>query len=110
MFKMMLRRLGLFLASMFRPKLVDKRCKSCVHWDHREGQAALRNSSMFANNVAPHVSPSRMMQRFDVDGNPLVDLKTKIKASEDNWESFGLCGLDENLRHCGDVCSRWTKR
>lgn len=87
-------------------------CKTCVHWDQPEGQAELRANPIFANAVAPHVSPARMMQRFTPEGE-MLPVAVKVKASEDNWTMFGKCNADTDrdvCTHCSYTCSRFAKK
>lgn len=85
-------------------------CCNCQQWNLDAGQDAIRSHPTFCV-AAQHVSPNRMSAskvEVGADDKPIEETTDqKLPAHLDSWSLFGLCNIDQNLRHAIDKCENF---
>ncbi len=93
------------------PLKAEGKCETCAHWDLAEGQAQMAEHPAFVA-VTQVVSPAKMSQRAEVDGNGnlLMDDAGDVVKSEPGiphkarWAEFGACSKHLEARWKADSC------
>jgi len=73
-----------------------KQCNTCDHFDLTDGQAIMRDHPAFFE-AAKHIPPRRMAQRYDDEGNVIVEEGASAISHSCAWREFGLCRLHDQL-------------
>lgn len=81
----------------------QRRCDHCASFDLEEGQAVMRLYPNFLA-AAQHVTPARMAQRYNEEGEMTEDSSVPIRAK---WTEFGLCLSHQEVRWSGDACEKF---
>jgi hypothetical protein len=88
--------------SLALPPPKTRSCQKCVHWDHEEGQRALRRNPAFWQ--AAQTLSANKMSRGGVDAEGVPKRGPSLPQVEDRWEYMGACLKRDEVRHRTDTC------